>query len=332
MPPLSSWIQVGKTLLHPGEESAAGYGVQGRSEWLDVDWSQHRHRIEIDGAEVEYIDMGPRDGDPIVWIHGLGACWQTWLENLPFFARTHRCIALDLPGFGQSKLPDGWDVSIERYAGVVDELCDRLGIKRAIVVGNSMGGFIGIAMAIHFATRVERLVLVSAAIFWQEYRRAQPLVALARTTDASVGRAIVSGQPRMLKRPRLRAAALGFGGIRYPHLLSRELQAEILLTAKRTRGFVPALEALADYPLREELSQVEAPTLIVWGTHDTLVSVNHAHELESLLPNARTEFFGRTGHVAMLERPERFNRVVSDFIAESGRADAKAAARDAAPA
>ena len=322
-------LQVARTLLHPGEESAADYGTKGRAEWLDVDWAQYTHQMEIDGATVTYVDMGPRDGDPIVWIHGLGACWQTWLENLPFFARTHRCIALDLPGFGQSPLPDGWDVSIERYAGVVDELCDRLGIERTIVVGNSMGGFIGIAMAIHFSTRVDRLVLVSAAIFWQEYRRAQPLVALARTTDASLGRALVHGQPRMLKRPRLRAAALAFGGIRYPQLLSPELQAELLLTARRTRGFLPALEALADYPLREELSKMKAPTLIVWGTHDTLVSVNHAHDLEASLPNARTAFFGRTGHVAMLERPERFNSVVSEFLAESERADAREAAATA---
>ena len=60
----------------------------------------------------------------------------------------------------------------------------RLGIDPAAVVGNSMGGFIGAEVAIPFPTAVERLVLVSAAVFWQEYRRAQPLVALARTTDA----------------------------------------------------------------------------------------------------------------------------------------------------
>jgi pimeloyl-ACP methyl ester carboxylesterase len=318
MPALSAWIDVARSLVHPGADSA-DYGAHGRSEWLDTDWSQYRRNMEIDGATVEYVELGPADGEPIVWIHGLGACWQTWLENLPYFARTHRCIALDLPGFGQSKLPKDWDVSIERYAGVVDELCDRLGIDRAIVVGNSMGGFIGAAMAIHFSTRVDKLVLVSAAVFWQEYRRAQPLVALARSTDASVGRALVGGAPRMVTRPRLRAAALGFGGIRYPHLLPRELQAELLLTAKRTRGFLPALEALADYPLREELSQVKCPTLIVWGTHDTLVSVKHASELEHLIPNARKVIFERTGHVAMLERPERFNAAVTEFLAEAPR-------------
>jgi pimeloyl-ACP methyl ester carboxylesterase len=232
---------------------------------------------------------------------------------------------MDLPGFGESPLPEG-EISIEGYAGVVDELCDRLGIDKAVVVGNSMGGFIGAAMAIHFSTRVERLVLVSAAIFWQEYRRAQPLVTLARSTEGTIGRAIVHGQSRLLTRPRLRAAALAFGGIRYPHLLPRELQAELLLTAKRTRGFLPALEALADYPLREELSQVTSPTLIVWGTDDTLVGVRHAHELEQILPNSRKVIFERTGHVAMLERPERFNKLLREFLAEepSPAADAEA--------
>jgi pimeloyl-ACP methyl ester carboxylesterase len=70
---------------------------------------------------------------------------------------------------------------------------------------------------------------------------------------------------------------------------------------------------------------VESPTLIVWGTDDTLVGVRHAHELEKILPNARKAIFERTGHVAMLERPDRFNRVVADFLAESGSAAAQRA-------
>ena len=64
----------------------------------------------------------------------------------------------------------------------------------------------------------------------------------------------------------------------------------------------------------------------MWGTHDTLVWVKHAHELEQLMPNARKAFFERTGHVAMLERPERFNRVVAEFLAEAARPAERATA------
>lgn len=312
-----------RTLTHPGPESA-DYGRRERSEWLDVDWSAHVRRVTVAGTEIEYADIGEGD-DPILWIHGLGACWQTWLENLPFFSQTHRCIALDLPGFGRSDMRD--DISIDRYGEIVGEFCDTLGIRQATVVGNSTGGVIGAELAIKFPERVERLALVSAAVFWQEYRRAKPLVALAQTTEASVGRAIVHGQPALVRRPRLRALALAFGGFRYPHLLSRELQVELLLTARRTAGFVPALQSLGDYPLRDELPRIACPTLVVWGTDDPMVSVRHAHELESLIPNSRKEIFERTGHVPMLERPDRFNRVLAEFITETGDQDGEAGAR-----
>lgn len=303
-----------RTLVHPGPDS--DYGARGRSEWLDVDWPAHRRRITLRDREVEYVDLGEGPAT-IVWIHGLGACWQTWLENLPRFARTHRCVALDLPGFGRSEMP-AEEISIASFGAIVDELCERLGIASATVVGNSMGGFIGAQMAVHHARRVERLVLVSAAVFWQEYRRAQPLVALAQATEASAGRALVGAEASLVRRRRLRAAALAFGGFRYPHLLPPELQVEILRTARRTEGFVPALRALAGYPLRAELGRIDCPTLVVWGTDDTLVGVRHADDLESLITDSRKVIFERTGHVPMLERPERFNRVLADFLAVDG--------------
>ena len=312
MPQIPAALEAVKTLFHPGAESA-DYGPRQRSEWLDMDWTQHRRRTTLKGSEVEYVDLG--EGDPIVWIHGLGACWQTWLENLPFFAKSHRCIALDLPGFGASQMPEQ-DISIDFFSEVVFELLDELDVKRSIVVGNSMGGFIGADMATDHPQRVERLVLVSAAVFWQEYRRAKPLLSFAQATEASLGRALISAPDRLARRPRLRAAALGFGGFRYPHLIPRELQVELIRTARRTEGFVPALGSLADYPLRDDLQHIECPTLVVWGTHDTLVGVKHAHELEDLIPDVEKVIFERTGHVPMLERPDRFNRILAEFLAK----------------
>src|ERR671919_466306 len=89
-------------LLHPGANH--DYGRQGRAPWLDVDWAAHQHRIRIDGRVVNYVDMG--EGPALVFIHGLGASWQSWLENIPEFARDHRVVAMDLPGFGYSKMPE----------------------------------------------------------------------------------------------------------------------------------------------------------------------------------------------------------------------------------
>lgn len=302
------------------------YGRRGRPEWLDVDWASHRKRATIRGREVEYVELGEQHEDAIVFIHGLGANWQTFLENIPFFAETHHVIGLDLPGFGRSEMP-AEDISIPFYADVVDELMGICGLEAATIVGNSMGGFVGAEVAIRHPHRAESLVLVSPAILWGEYRRAKPLMSLARVTELTIGRYLVGEVPSVLvKRPRLRAAGIWFGGIEYPHRLSRELQRELILTVRRTEGFTPALIAFGNYPVREELPRISCRTLLVWGDRDRLVTVKHAEQLAELIPDAQVEVFKRTGHVAMLERPDRFNRVVAEFMAESGDASDRAAA------
>jgi pimeloyl-ACP methyl ester carboxylesterase len=298
-------------LLHPGPDS--DYGRRGRSEWLDFPWDRYQHRTRIDGHEANYVDAG--EGPALVFVHGLGASWQSWLENIPEFARDHRVVAMDLPGFGCSDLPDQ-DITIEYYANWTFRLLDELGIETGAVVGNSMGGFIAAEMAIRRPERVQRLAVVSAAVFWQEYRRAQPLVQLARMSDAIVARALTRVTDDVATRPRLRSWALATAGFRYPHLISPELAHEMVRSARRTDGFLPALEALADFPLEEELPKISCPALIVWGAHDTLVPVKDAKRMEELIPDSRRVVFERTGHVAMLERPERFNKLLREFLDE----------------
>jgi pimeloyl-ACP methyl ester carboxylesterase len=289
------------------------YGRQGRAPWLDVDWQAAQHRLEIDGREVNYCELG--QGPAILFVHGLGASWQSWLEQMPEFAASHRVVAMDLPGFGYSESPSE-DISIEYYARWTARFMDVLGIESAAVVGNSMGGFVSAELAIKSPERGQRLVFVSAAIFWQNRRRAQPLVQLARMSDAVVARALVRATDDIATRRRLRYAALASAGFRYPQYVSDELAHEMVRSARRTDGFLPALEALAGYDLEEELPKISCPTLIVWGASDQLVSVKDAERLEDLIPDSRREVFERTGHVAMLERPERFNRLLQEFLAE----------------
>ena len=298
-------------LLHPGPDS--DYGRRGDAPWLDFPWHRHKHTIRIDDREATYVDCG--EGPALVLIHGLGASWQSWLEQVPEFCQDHRVVAMDLPGFGCSDMPSE-DISIEYYANWTFRLLDELGIESAAVVGNSMGGFIAAEMAIRRPERVQRLAVVSAAVFWQTYRRAQPLVQLARMSDAIVARALTRVTDDIATRPRLRAWALATAGFRYPHLISKELAHEMVRSARRTDGFLPGLEAIADFPLEEELPKISCPALIVWGAHDTLVPVKDAKRMEELIPDARRTVFERTGHVAMLERPERFNQLLREFLDE----------------
>jgi len=291
------------------------YGPVGRSEWLDVDWREHLHWASLTHATVNYVDVG--EGPALVFVHGLTGCWQNWLENIPHFARSRRVIALDLPGFGFSPMPTE-KISINGYAGVLDELLGRLDVERAAVVGNSMGGFIGAELAIEYATRVERLVLVSAAgLPTVDIHNDKALAALrVAETVLAFGSAQVALRSHVLaRRARLRKALMLVIAA-HPDRLPAVLTAEQVRGAGKP-GFMDALEALGTYPLRDRLERIEAPTLVLWGEKDRLVPLRDADRfVEAIGANARKLVYADTGHMAMLERPARFNADVESFLAE----------------
>src|SRR5665809_11582 len=148
--------------VRAARRAGQGYGKTAEPDWRTIDWSAHLHQIELNGTPVNYADIGAGELEPIVFVHGLGGQWQNWLENLPRAALERRVIALDLPGFGSTPMP-GDEITISGYGRCVDSLCDKLGLGRVDIVGNSMGGYIAAEVAIQFPQRIDQLLLVSAA-------------------------------------------------------------------------------------------------------------------------------------------------------------------------
>jgi pimeloyl-ACP methyl ester carboxylesterase len=293
------------------------YGPSGRSAWMDIDWREHQRWVEVGGRWMNVIDLGPDDPEgTIVFIHGLSGSWQNWLENLPYFARTHRVVAMDLPGFGASQMP-AEKISIPGYAKHVDALLDKLGIERAVIIGNSMGGFIGAELAITYGTIVEKLVLVSAAGLSIEHQRDERVLALLRAfrNILAFGTGTLASRSHTLaSRHRTRRAMFGIVAA-HPGKLPAPLVSEQLKGSGKP-GFVDALDALTDYPIRDRLDDIQVPTLVVWGEDDKLVPVEDAWEFGELIPDSRVVVYDDTGHVAMLERPDAFNALVEEFLAE----------------
>jgi pimeloyl-ACP methyl ester carboxylesterase len=300
-------------------------------EWLRVDWSRHLRSIELPAPEdrygpppegfgraghtrINYVDYGSgEDRLDLVFVHGLGGCWQNWLENLPHFAPRHRVVALDLPGFGHSPLPP-WEISIERYGSLLHDFCAALGIGDCAVIGNSMGGFISAEAAVREPERFEKLVLVSAAGVHQTTMRRWPAETLARMTTATAPLWLRIGE-RSMRRPTLRHHS--FSGVFYnPSKLRTELLYECFHNGVHRPGFMPALRELIGYDILDQLEDVEVPTLIVWGRQDRIVPPRDAAEWGRRLRNSRTVIFERCGHVPMAERPVRFNRLLERFLAE----------------
>lgn len=294
------------------------YGSGPAPAWLDVDWSAHQQWVMARGVPVNVIDVGPRDAEVLLFIHGHSACWQHWLEQLPAFMGTYRCVALDLPGFGRTPMPE--KVSMEGYGRTVDAVCEALGITAACVVGNSMGGFVAAELAISFPHRVERLVLVAAAGLSDKYI-GLPTAVIAHPSGAMLGRllfglgGVTPAQSRAFsRRVRGRRFALGFVCTRAEEL-HPALVAELLTGTGRPAAAAAAVD-LATYDFRDRVPDIACPTLVVWGDRDYLVGTSSGEEYERAIPDARRVVYDGTGHLPMIERPARFNADLLAFLEE----------------
>jgi pimeloyl-ACP methyl ester carboxylesterase len=294
--------------LDPRIASGADYGSSD-GEWRRIEWRRHLHSADIDGARVDYAEIG--EGEPILFVHGISGCWRNWLENLPHFGARYRAVALDLPGFGTSPMPP-WPVDMPAYARLLDRFCEELGLRGATLVGNSMGGFISVQAVTERPDLYRRLVLVAAAGIintWNPQARATATAWAWRRLGETVA---VQGA-RLLSRSRAREALLG-PFFRYPNRLPADLLWEQVDGGIRCPAFADALQAVISHDIRERLSAIELPTMVLWGLSDRVIPVAAALSYHRRIPHSRLEIFERTGHLPQLERPLRFNTVLEDFL------------------
>lgn len=253
-------------------------------------------------------------GEPVVMLHGLGATKLSLLPTVGALADRFRCIAPDLPGFGDSRKPIGAAYDPPFFAAAVVDLLDRLGIERAHLVGNSLGGRVALEVGMRHPERVLRLGLLAPSLAWRRdrpwagvLRFVRPelgLVQLApeRVTEAVVRRLIPGSDDgwaaagvdeflRAYKTPRGRAAF---------YAAARQIYLE---DPDGDDGFWPRLRTL------------EPEALFVWGKRDRLVPIGFARHVSDAVPGARHRELD-CGHVPQLERPRETHRALTEFFAE----------------
>jgi pimeloyl-ACP methyl ester carboxylesterase len=321
---------MGRRMIRPGAAPAAPwrdrdaddeYGCTASPDWRETDWSRELKQIEIDGIPVNYVDVGSGDEDPVVLVHGLGGQWQNWLENIPRLAVDRRVVAMDLPGFGLTPEPENEKISISGYGRCVNALCDKLGLGEVDLVGNSMGGYVAAEVAIQFPERVSRLVLVSAAGISSAETLQAPILTFGRIATA-IATNSAARHRTLAARPLTRHASLALVA-RHPRLLKADLAYEGFFKGAGKPGFNGALRASLDYDFRDRLPEVKVPTLIVWGERDSIIPVRDADEFERLIEDSRKVVMKDTGHISMAERPQAFNDMLVEFLAETGPAEEK---------
>jgi pimeloyl-ACP methyl ester carboxylesterase len=261
----------------------------------------------VDGVRVRYVRAGT--GPAVVLLHGFASSIVTWRDVWPALARSHDVVALDFPDFGGSEIRQGLPPSA--FPRLVLALMDRVGLARASLVGNSMGGGVAIVVAARHPERVDRLVLMDSV----GYNLAvgdRPL--LLRAAGYRPVARLLETLP--IRRPMVTVALRQV--FHDDRLVTPERIDEYVAPLMRPGAVAAAQSLLAsgdDMELPELVTRVRVPTLVLWGGEDTWVPMEHADRFVAAIPGSRKVVIEGCGHLPQEERPTEVSRLLQEFLA-----------------
>ncbi len=253
-------------------------------------------------------------GEPLVLLHGFFLSHYSFRDVLPQLAAERDVIAIDLPGFGESDRPAPGDFAYDlpAFAGAVGEVLDALGVARATVLGHSMGGGTALTLAARQPERVERLVLVSAAL----YPLPMPVESKLLLAPGGVGNFLWK---HAFRRADVRRVMLR-DDFRDPRFVTDEWVDYYWARFNRPGGpeasyaALVALSKLADS--NSDPGRVTAPTLLLWADEDRVVPLSHGKRMQRAIPGAQLRVVPASGHLPFVERPDEFLRQLRPFLDE----------------
>ena len=245
--------------------------------------------------------QGPDAGETIVLSNSLGTTQELWRRQLPALTEHFRVLTYDHPGHGASGLPEE-PCTVEAFAQALLDLLDELALERISLCGTSIGGMVGIALALEAPERVERLILSCTSAYlggadgWAERAR----IVRAEGMEAIADRVVVRWFTPELPHTQ-------------PETVARF---RAMLVATPPEGYARCCEALAAWDARERISEVAVRTLVVAGAEDPATPVEHAELLAARIPDARLLVLERAAHLPNVERADEFTKAVLDHLGQ----------------
>ncbi len=267
-------------------------------------------RIDTDSGKISILSAG--EGKAVICIHGLGATKGSFLPTVAALSDQFRVISLDLPGFGDSTKPILAPYHPPFFARAVVDLMKAMGLRRAHMIGNSMGGRVALELGLRHADRVGRIVLLAPSLAWRRERPWAPLVRLLRP---ELG--LLQITPRPVVEQVVRRMIPGAGTSWVQAGVDEFLRA-YLTPRGRMAFYAAARQIYLEEPhgakgFWTRLQKMEPETLFVWGKRDTLVPVGFAAHVKQALPSA-LHLELDCGHVPQLERPVETHGAIGGFL------------------
>lgn len=273
--------------------------------------SENSNFAEVDGMTIHFQEFGDAANPTVLLIHGYTASTFVWHSVAPALAeRGFHVVAPDLVGFGFSEKPAWFDYSILSQARVIVRLMNVLGIGRATVVGSSYGGAVASTVALDYAERVEKIVLVDAVCNDDVLSKA----ILKLATVRGVGEVLTSIflDSKAFHKTRMKQTLAPANH----HLITQERIDSVHrpLAAKDAHHSVLATSRSWDAcRIQDDAQYINQPTLIIWGDQDKVIPIINGEKLFDSILNSRFVVFKDCGHVPQEEKPELFVDVVAEF-------------------
>lgn len=276
--------------------------------------SPHLQHVTVHGHRRAYVRTG--SGPVVLLLHGLGCDHTTWAPVMESLARTHTVIAPDLLGHGSSDKPRA-DYSVGGYANGMRDLLTVLGVDSATVVGHSFGGGVAMQFAYQYPERTERLVLVGSGGLGPDVSPAIRAITtpgfhqVMGLLSAPGLRHVTTATLRLLARSRMpQARDLGEVADIYDSFKDPRTRAAIRHVVRAVVDWRGQIVTMSD---RAYLTEA-MPMCVIWGADDMVIPVSHASNASALAPSARIEVVPNAGHFPHRDHPERFVKIVRDFM------------------
>ena len=251
------------------------------------------YEIKKDG-KFEYVEVG--EGEPLILLHGLFGALSNFSDLIDYFKSSYKVIVPLLPLFDLDLL----HTSVTGLAKHVAQFIDHKGYNHIHLLGNSLGGHVGLVHVLKHPEKIKSLTLTGSSGLFEN--------------------AMGDSYPKRGDREYIKnKTAQTFYD---PAMATPELVDEVFeITNSRIK--VIKIIALAKSAIRnnlgEELNQIKTPTLLIWGNNDTVTPPFVAEEFKKLIPNSELHFIDKCGHAPMMERPAEFNKILSAFLTSLGK-------------
>jgi pimeloyl-ACP methyl ester carboxylesterase len=258
-------------------------------------------QVDIFGQKIQYVEAG--SGPNVILLHGLGGDAANWMMTIPALASKYHVWAPDQIGFGASDKPF-INYRVGTLVDFLEGFCKRLGIDKATVVGNSLGGWTAMAFTLAHPERVEKLVLVDSA----GYSFAKAGITVTRGEMLALNPSTIEGTKQLMSIILANPSAIPM------------LTPEAMFARHLHSGDGNTINMFIDSILRNEdvldgkLGAIKVPTLVVWGREDHLTPLASGQAFAKDIPGAQMAILDKCGHVPQMECSAPFNAALTKFL------------------